>query len=30
MRRGLQCRICWAGHVANVSLALLLGIRAFQ
>ena len=30
LRRGLQCRICWAGHVANASLALLLGIRAFQ
>jgi len=26
--RRLQCRICWTGHVANVALALLLGIRA--
>ena len=25
--RGLQCRICWAGHIANYSLALLLGLR---
>lgn len=22
--RRLQCRICWAGHIANVTLALLL------
>jgi uncharacterized membrane protein len=22
--RGLQCRICWAGHVANLTLAILL------
>ena len=26
--RGLQCRICWTGHAANVTLAVLLGIRA--
>lgn len=26
--RNLECRICWAGHVANVTLAVLLGIRA--
>ena len=26
--RGLECRICWAGHAANVTLAVLLGIRA--
>ena len=26
--RKLQCRICWAGHVANASLALLLAGRA--
>jgi uncharacterized membrane protein len=26
--RQLQCRICWAGHVANASLALLLAGRA--
>jgi uncharacterized membrane protein len=28
--RRLQCRICWAGHIANVSLALLLGMRALS
>ena len=27
--RGLQCRICWTGHIANVVLAALLGMRAF-
>ena len=27
--RNLECRICWTGHVANVALAVLLGIRAF-
>ena len=27
--RGLECRICWTGHVANVALAVLLAIRAF-
>ena len=27
--RGLECRICWTGHVANVTLAVLLGIKAF-
>jgi len=27
--RGLQCRICWTGHFANLGLALLLGLRAF-
>jgi uncharacterized membrane protein len=26
--RGLQCRICWTGHVANGGLAVLLGLRA--
>ena len=26
--RGLQCRICWTGHVANALLALSLGWRA--
>jgi uncharacterized membrane protein len=26
--RGLQCRICWTGHVANGFLALALGMRA--
>ena len=29
LSRGLQCRICWTGHIANFSLALLLGLRAF-
>jgi hypothetical protein len=27
--RGLQCRICWTGHVANAMLALALGILTF-
>jgi uncharacterized membrane protein len=27
--RGLECRICWTGHVANVVLALTLAYRAF-
>jgi uncharacterized membrane protein len=27
--RGLECRICWTGHAANVTLAVLLGLRAF-
>lgn len=27
--RGLQCRICWTGHLANASLAVLLAARAF-
>jgi len=26
--RGLQCRICWTGHVANALLALAAGWRA--
>ena len=28
LSRGLQCRICWAGHAANFTLALLLTVRA--
>lgn len=24
---GLQCRICWTGHVANAVLALILALR---
>ena len=28
LSRGLQCRICWTGHVANAALCLLLAIRA--
>ena len=27
--RRLQCRICWAGHAANLTLALLLARQAF-
>jgi len=23
-----QCRICWAGHLANATLCVALGIRA--
>ena len=26
--RGLQCRICWTGHIANAVLAITLGMRA--
>lgn len=26
--RNLQCRICWAGHVANFSLFVLMIVRA--
>jgi uncharacterized membrane protein len=25
--RRLQCRICWAGHIANLSLAILMIVR---
>lgn len=28
--RRLQCRICWAGHVANVTLMVLLGLAALR
>jgi cytochrome c-type biogenesis protein CcmH/NrfG len=28
LSRGLQCRICWTGHIANVVLALTLFARA--
>jgi uncharacterized membrane protein len=28
LSRGLQCRICWTGHLANAALCLLLAIRA--
>lgn len=28
--RGLQCRICWTGHVANAVLALALGANALS
>jgi uncharacterized membrane protein len=28
LSRKLQCRICWAGHIANFSLAVLLVLRA--
>ena len=27
---GHQCRICWAGHVSNAALFLLLGARALM
>jgi len=26
---GLQCRICWTGHIANAALALVLAVRTF-
>ncbi len=28
--RKLQCRICWTGHVANATLAVIFGLSAFQ
>lgn len=28
--RRLQCRICWTGHVANLALAVALGIIAMR
>ena len=28
--RGLQCRICWTGHVANATLAATLAIQALK
>ena len=27
LSRGLECRICWAGHFANFALLILLGVR---
>ena len=30
LSRGLQCRICWTGHVANAVLALLLALNIFH
>jgi uncharacterized membrane protein len=30
LSRGLQCRICWTGHVANAVLALLLFTRVMS
>ena len=30
LSRGLQCRICWAGHAANFTLALVLVVRALR
>lgn len=30
LSRGLQCRICWTGHVANAVLAILLGAEVFH
>lgn len=29
LSRGLECRICWAGHFANFALLLLLGVQVF-
>ena len=29
LSRGLQCRICWAGHIANYSLGALMLMRLF-
>jgi uncharacterized membrane protein len=29
IRNRLQCRICWIGHIANASLALMLAVRTF-
>jgi uncharacterized membrane protein len=28
--RGLECRICWTGHIANAVLTLTLGADAFS
>lgn len=28
--RGLQCRICWTGHIANAVLIVSLAIRALR
>lgn len=30
LSRGLQCRICWTGHLANAVLAVALAIRTVQ
>lgn len=30
LSRGLQCRICWTGHIANAVLSVALAIRAVQ
>jgi uncharacterized membrane protein len=27
LSRGLQCRICWTGHLANAALFVLLAVR---
>ena len=27
LSRGLQCRICWTGHIANLVLAITLALR---
>jgi uncharacterized membrane protein len=29
LSRGMQCRICWTGHAANLALATMLAMRAF-
>lgn len=28
--RGLQCRVCWTGHLANIVLAVSLGSTLFR
>ena len=28
LSRGLQCRICWTGHLANAALCLLLALKS--
>jgi hypothetical protein len=28
--RRLQCRICWTGHIANLVLAIALGMIAMR
>jgi uncharacterized membrane protein len=29
IRNGFECRICWTGHAANATLALMMGLRTF-
>jgi uncharacterized membrane protein len=30
LSRGLQCRICWTGHIANVVLAITLALQTLE
>jgi uncharacterized membrane protein len=30
LTRGLQCRICWTGHLANAVLAIALAVRSMN